>query len=183
MRLGKDLIGKPIVTIDEGRHIGKVKDLYLDRGLTEMTGIYLGREGLLRRKDNLIPRDSVVVYGVDAILVETASTMTDSHEVDVEQWIKLEDLAGRSIDTPGGTKLATVGDVLLDVTGQITGFSLAKVSVDGPIADNRAISRQAVLDNGNEDGVMTIDLNLAEQLGLPQESQPAGENQESEDNN
>lgn len=169
MRLGKDLVGKPIISIDEGRHIGDAKDLYLDRDLNEMTGIHLGREGLLRRKDTIIPRASVVVYGVDAILVETGAAVTDSNEKDIEDWVKLADLTGRSIDTPGGTKLATVGDVILDVTGQIIGFSLAKVAVDGPIADNRAIARQAVLDNGHTDGIMTIDINLAEQLGLPQD--------------
>lgn len=169
MRLGKDLIGKPIITIDEGRHIGKVKDLYLDQNLYHMTGIHLGKEGLIRRKENLIPRENVVVFGVDAILVESAVSITDSNEIDVESWIKLDDLIGREIDTPGGTKLAVLGDIILDVTGNIIGFALSKVAVDGPIAQTRAVSREVVIDNGNEDGVMTIDLPRAEQLGLPGE--------------
>ncbi len=169
MRLGKDLIGKPIITIDEGRHIGKVKDLYVDQNLTQMTGIHLGKEGLIRRKENLIPREKVVVFGVDAVLVVSHTSITDSNEVEIDSWIKLDGLIGREIDTPGGTKRAVLGDIILDITGRVIGFALSKVAVDGPIAETRAISREVVVDNGNEDGVMTIYLTRAEQLGLPDE--------------
>ena len=169
MRLGKDLIGKPIFTIDEGRQIGKVKDIYLDDNLYWMTGIFLGKEGVIRRKENLIPRDRVVVFGIDAILIKGADSVTDSREKDISDWQKLHSLSGRAIDTPGGTRLAAVGDVILDGEGRITGFSLSKVSIEGPIARNKAISREVIIDNGNKDGVMTIDLGRAEQLGVPEE--------------
>jgi sporulation protein YlmC with PRC-barrel domain len=170
MRLGKDLIGKPIYTISDGRHIGKVKDIYLDRNLYWMTGLHLGREGIIRRKDNLISREQVVVFGVDAILVRDSEAVTDSKAVDIADWLRLADLEGRGIDTPGGTKLAVLGDVILDTEGRITGFSLAKVTVEGPIAQNRAIGREVVIDNGHEDGVMTIDLVKAEQQGVRPEN-------------
>lgn len=166
MRLGKDLIGKPIYTISDGRHIGKAKDIYLDRNLYWMTGIHLGREGLLRRKDTLISRDSVVVFGIDAILIKDAEAVTDSKATDISDWMRLDEIIGREIDTPGGTKLAVIGDVILDTEGKITGFGLSKVTVDGPIAENRSIGRDVVIDNGNEDGVMTIDLVKAEQQGV-----------------
>mgnify|MGYP001029468416 CR=1 FL=1 len=174
MRLGKDLIGKQIITISDGRHVGKVKDIYLDRNLYWMTGIHLGREGFIRRKDNLIPRDSVVVFGIDAILIKDAAAVTDSNETDISDWIRLNEVDGREVDTPGGTKLANVGDVILDTEGKIIGFSLAKVTVDGPIAENRSIGRDVVIDNGNEDGVMTIDLVKAEQQS-GQEEKPAAD--------
>lgn len=166
MRLGKDLTDKPIITVNDGRHMGKVKDIYLDRNLQEMTGIYLGREGLFRRKDNFIPRASVVVFGVDAILIEDADAITDSKETNIENWVRLGDLVGRNIDTPGGTHLGTVGDVILDTAGRILGFSLGRVLVDGPIAEQRAIAREVVIDNGHEDGVMTIDLLKAERVTI-----------------
>ena len=169
MRLGKDLKGKPIYTIDEGRKVGEVKDIYLDDNLYWMTGIFLGKEGLLRRKENLIPRESVVVFGIDAILIKDDTTITDSREKDISDWQRLSDLRGRSIDTPGHTRLAAVGDVMLDEGGRIYGFMLSKVSIDGPIAKNKAIPREVIIDNGNVDGVMTIDLSRAEQLGFPQE--------------
>jgi uncharacterized protein YrrD len=169
MRLGKDIIGKWIVTIDEGRQMGKVKDLLLDPELTQLNGIYLERKGVFRRKIIYIPRESVVVYGVDAVLIESAEAVTESRTNPIDDWVRLSDITGRQIDTPGGTKLATLGDMILNSEGKITGFSLAKVSVTGPIADNRAIARPAISDTGNADGTMTIDLPMAELLGMPTE--------------
>lgn len=170
MRLGKDLVNKPVYTISDGRYVGKAKDIYLDRNLYWMTGIHLGREGIIRRKDTLIPRDSVVVFGIDAILIKDNAAVTDSRETDIEDWIRLDDIIGREVDTPGGTKLAVIGDVILDTEGKITGFGLSKVTVDGPIAENRSIGRDVIIDNGNEDGVMTIDLVKAEQQGVTEKS-------------
>lgn len=181
MRLGKDLTDKPIITVSDGRHVGKVKDIYLDHNLQEMTGIYLGREGLFRRKDNFIPRTSVVVFGVDAILIEDADAITDSKETKIDDWLKLGDLVGRHIDTPGGTHLGTVGDVILDTAGQILGFSLGRVLVDGPIADQRAIAREVVIDNGHEDGVMTIDLLKAERVTISGDKELVPANDDNDD--
>lgn len=169
MRLGKDIIGKWIVTIDEGRQMGKVKDLLLDPDLAQLNGIYLAREGMFRRKTVYIPRESVVVYGVDAVLIESAESVTESRTNPIDGWVRFSKIVGRPIDTPGGTKLATLGDMILNSEGKITGFSLAKVSVTGPIADNRAIARPAIVDTGNVDGTMTIDLPMAESLGMPTE--------------
>lgn len=170
MRLGKDIIGKWIVTIDEGRQMGKVKDLLLDADLKQLNGIFLSREGLFRRKTVYIPRESVVVYGVDAVLIESAEAVIESRTHPIDGWVRLSEIIGRPIDTPGGTKLATLGDMILNADGKVTGFSLAKVSVTGPIADNRAIARPAISDTGNVDGTMTIDLPMAEALGMPTEN-------------
>lgn len=150
--------------------MGKVKDLLLNADLTQLNGIFLSREGLFRRKTVYIPRESVVVYGVDAVLVESAESVIESRTHPIDGWVRLSEIIGRPIDTPGGTKLATLGDMILNADGKITGFSLAKVSVTGPIADNRAIARPAIKDTGNADGTMTIDLPMAEALGMPTEN-------------
>ena len=48
MSLGQDLINKPIYTLDEGKLLGKVQDLYLDDSLDVVLGIFLGAQGLVR---------------------------------------------------------------------------------------------------------------------------------------
>ena len=48
----------------------------------------------------------------------------------------------------------------------IAGFALSQIYVSGPIAANRAVSRKAVVDVGDEDGIMTIDLSEAEKADL-----------------
>ncbi len=167
MRLGKDLIGKPIFSAADGKYVGDVKDLYLDPDAISVVGIFLGKEGLISRKDLLIPRDNVVVFGLDAILVKDANAATDSNQyAPVADWLRRNRLQGRDIDTPGGTKVGTVGDVIVDTNADILGFSLARVFVEGPVAEKRLISRGAVQDVGERDGVMTVDLSLAESATL-----------------
>jgi uncharacterized protein YrrD len=165
MRAGKDLIGKPIISITDGRLLGTVKDLYLNDQLYWLTGIHVGTEGLLKRKNYLIPRDSIVVFGIDAVLVKNSEVVTESKElVESETWPRLSKLKGRDVDTPGGTKVGTVGDIIIGEEGHITGFALAKVFVEGPIAEQGQVPREALIDTGQEDGVMTIDLPKVERL-------------------
>ncbi len=164
MRHSKDLIGKPVYAIDDGRLLGNVKDVYFDVDLDWLTGIHMGTEGLIRRKSLLIPRESVVVFGIDAILVKNAEAVSDDREVEeADKWIRLDDLRGRDVDTPGGTKVGAVGDVALDAEARIVGVTLSKVHVAGPIAEERYIARSAMLDTGSADGAMTVDLAKAEQ--------------------
>ncbi|MEZ4592205.1 MAG: hypothetical protein R3D55_13840 [Chloroflexota bacterium] len=66
--------------------------------------------------------------------------------------------------------MATIGDIILGEQGNITGFALSRVYVEGPIEKNGTIPRSAVIDTGSEDGVMTIDLTKAENPDAVQEA-------------
>jgi sporulation protein YlmC with PRC-barrel domain len=163
MRLGKDLLNKPIISLTDGRNLGTVKDIYTDANLTTITGIFTGQEGLLKRKSYLIPRSNVVVFGIDAILVKHTDVILEEADIpDAATWARLSKLRGRQIDTPNGTRVAAIGDIIIGEDGDIVGFALAKVFVEGPIAEKGAIPRTAMQDTGNEDGLMTIDLTIAE---------------------
>ncbi|MFQ5420636.1 MAG: PRC-barrel domain-containing protein, partial [Anaerolineae bacterium] len=136
MRLGKDLTGKPIISINDGRHLGNVKDLYVNNDLYWLTGIHVGQEGLLKRKALVIHRDHVVVFGIDAILVKNADVITNAKElVESIDWQRLDKLRGRQVDTPGGTTVGKIGDIVLGEEGHLSGFSLSKIFVEGPIAE------------------------------------------------
>jgi len=163
MRPGKDLIGKVIISVSDGRNLGTVKDLYLDRNLYLLAGIYLGSEGLFSRKANVISREEVVLFGLDVILVKDSAVVAEKDAVEnAADWIRLDKLKGRAVDTDGGTKVGTIGDVYLDDEGRIVSFGLARTYVEGPIAERGAIIREVVVDTGAEDGAMTIDMAKAE---------------------
>ncbi len=163
MRLGKDLLNKPIISVTDGRNLGAVKDIYLDSQLEQITGIYTGSEGLVRRKHYMIPSESVVIFGIDTILVKNRDVIVlEDERPEAVAWVRLSKLKGRQVDTSGGTKVATIGDIIMGENGEVTGFSLSKVYVEGPVAERGRIQREAMLDPGNEDGVLTIDLTKAE---------------------
>ncbi len=173
MRLGKDFINKPIYSIDEGKLLGKVQDIYIDTSFEVVLGLYLGSQGLVRRKAELIRAGDVVVFGADAILVRDGSVITDDGALPAAKtWLRREKLAGREADTPGGTRLGMIGDVIVAPDGRITGFALSKAYVEGPLAEKRVISRSVVLDTGQEDGRMTVDLAKLEASLLDAEAVP-----------
>ena len=163
MRLGKELIGKPIYSMTDGRQLGNVKDIYLDLELELLNGIFLGHEGLFNRKARVIVRENIAVFGYDAVLVTDSDVETDNNDTpEVELWLRRETFQGRDIETPGGTKVGTVGDILFDEKARVVGFSLARVFVAGPVAEKRVVLKGAVADAGGKDGIVTVDLAKAE---------------------
>ena len=173
MRLGKDLINKPIYSVDEGKLLGKVQDLYLDNAYEVVLGLYIGSQGLVRRKAELIRSGDVVVFGTDAVLVRSNDVITDDGALPAaKSWSRREKLIGREADTPGGTRLGVIGDVIVDPSGRITGFALSRTYVEGPLAEKRVISRSVVTDTGQEDGRMTVDLAKLEASLLDAEAVP-----------
>ena len=163
MRTGKELIGKPIYSITDGSLLGSVKDLYLGSELGTNSGLYLGSEGLFSRKSRFIAREDITVLGLDAILASGPDVVTDSEETDkAAVWLRREDIQGRELDTSGGTKVGTVGDILFDEIANISGFALARVHVTGPVAESRLVLKEAILDTGGVTGKITVDLSKAE---------------------
>jgi uncharacterized protein YrrD len=164
MRPGKDFIGKPIYSITDGQHLGTVKDLMLDPELNSVKGICVGQEGIFKRKTLVIPIERVAVLGMDAILTYGSDAIADSNELlDAQKWLRREELQGREVDTPGGTKVGTIGDVQVDRAAQIVAFTLSRTYVSGPVAERRLVPKAAVVDGGSADGAMTVDLTKAEQ--------------------
>jgi hypothetical protein len=58
------------------------------------------------------------------------------------------------VDTTGGTHHHD--------GGQVIGFKLARVFVEGPIARKQVIAREVVIEVGDVDGTMTIDMAQAD---------------------
>ncbi len=163
MFLGKDLIGNPVIGVRNGRILGHVKDLYLDKDLNNLAGLYLGGTGLLNRQHHFVERNKVTTIGKDTVLILSPEAIEESDDPAASRdWLRRDDIQGRNVDTPGGTKIGTVDDVILTRQGHVAGFSLGQILVNGPIAEKKAVARQAVLDTGLRDGQMTIDLPTAE---------------------
>ena len=164
LRPGQELIDKPIISLNEGRFLGNLKGLLLDRELTRIVGLFMGRKGLLKRKTQLIPLSDVQILGIDAILVKKSSSLVDEDaHPEAKEWLRLDELRGRPVNTRGGTRVGLVGDILLADSSRIVGFGLSAVYVEGPIKENRGVMHSAVIDVGLTDGVMTVNMERAEQ--------------------
>ena len=165
MHDSKHYVGKLAITLDDGGNLGEVKDVYLDSGLGAVTGIFLGQEGLLWRKARLVRSSEITLIGKDALLIATAASLENGGDVkESETWVLWGDLVGRQLISTLDAKVARIKELILDEAGYVKGFQLERVTVEGPLADKNEIRRSAILDIGDKDRPMVVDLNrLAQQ--------------------
>jgi uncharacterized protein YrrD len=167
MLVAEKFLNKQIISLDEGRILGVVKDFYVSQNLETVTGLYLGSEGLLSRKPKIIKQNGIYLYGVDVLFVTDSQVLLEGDKLDtvegLDQWLRRDDLRGRNIQSPTGAEVGKINEVFFDETGQILGFGLQKIKIEGPIAENRAIRREVIINPGDNDNPMTIDLIKAEQ--------------------
>ncbi|MBP7693155.1 MAG: hypothetical protein KA764_14620 [Anaerolineales bacterium] len=165
----KDQHGKPLICLTNGRQLGEVKDLYLDSQYTRVTAVFVRQEGLLNRKTFAVERGKIQVLGIDAWLVSTPDAVVELSAIGgADLFVAVGALRGRELHTEGGTKLATVDDVLLDADGVVIGFTLGKLFVQGPLAERKTIARAAITSFGGKDAPMLTSLAKAEAQDTPQ---------------
>lgn len=163
MAAGKQLLNKQLISLTDGKKIGEIKDLYFDEKLTKIVALYLGSEGLINKKHYALDRSNVQVMGVDAWLVKVSDASIPAESLpDADRLTLYSGLRGREIVTEGGTKIGAVDDVLLDTEGNIVGFALTKIVVQGPLAERKVIAREAISTIGSLNSAMTADMAKAE---------------------
>jgi sporulation protein YlmC with PRC-barrel domain len=170
MITSKDHSNKPLISITDGKKLGEIKGLYLDRDMRQVTGVFLGTEGFFNRKAQAIARSDVQVYGIDVWLVAGSDKVIALEDIpDSATFVLASDLRGREVQTEGGTKLGVVEDVMLDGEARVLGFTLGKVFAEGPLNAKKYVVREAVTDLGSKEKPMTAILAQAESLTIPSE--------------
>lgn len=161
----KDFQGKLLISVTDGKNLGEVKDLYLDKNGAEVFAVYLGKTGLISRKTNILSIEQIRLLGVDAWLVNGSDKVMVKDEVkEAEDYLLADDLRGRLIQTDGETKIGTIGDVIVNSKLKVIGFTLDKIHVEGPLSEAKCIARAAITSLGDGDTPMTAVLEQAERL-------------------
>jgi len=169
MKTAELLIGKPVYSVDQGQHLGKVSDAYFDPDFQQLTAVVLDSdEGLVgkawqkfskNRDERLVTTDKVHVFGVDVLLLPSAEVVVKAAAgQSLSGHILWSAIRGRTL-IGQDMKLAVVGDVQLDDSLNVVGITLSKVLVDGKLKTVDMVPRAAVLQHGGSAGHdMTIDL-------------------------
>lgn len=173
MEKTKEFQGKLLISITDGKNLGEIKDVFLDKDAKEVIAVYLGKTGLLSRKTHIIHIDQIRLFGVDAWLVNGSDKIVTKDEVeDSDQFILADELRGRVIQTDGKTRIGTIGDIIVDGRMNVLGFAFDKLQVEGPLSTTREIARGAITTLGPP---MIASLEKAEQLKIeesPRNSKP-----------
>lgn len=168
MTATKDYNDKLLISLTDGKKVGEVKDIYCDAEVTKLVAAFLGKTGIINRKALLVDLSCVKLFGVDAWLTDGSEVVQHPDDVSgADKYVSGDSLRGREIQTDGGTKIGTVGDILVDANNNVLGFALGKVQVQGPIAEAKAIARAAVSNLGSNDAPMIVVLEQAESLKVP----------------
>jgi len=154
---------KPLISLIDGKKLGEVKDLYLNEALTQVVAVYLKSEGIIGRKALIIERSHIQVYGLDAWLVTNSEIVMELNALPgSEKLILASDLRGRDVHTEGGSRIASVEDILLDRHANVLGFTLGKVYAPGPLSERKTIARATFTGFGDKKNPMTVKLAEAE---------------------
>jgi len=148
----QDLIGKPIVTMNRGEIIAKVKDVLIDPTRFEIAALVLPPAKMFSKETMVVPNTVIHVLGRDVILVTSNEAMVHNdtlHGV-ASLLAVVGDLKGCPIATEKGVKVGTLNDVLVDDSGKIVGYDLAKVSIEGPIAASKRVPFRATRSIGRD---------------------------------
>lgn len=168
MFMSRELLNKPLISITDGKKLGEIKDFYLDQDMRHVAAVYLGKEGLVNRKTLAIARSAVQLLGIDAWLVSGSDIVMEQENLpDAGTLTLIGELRGREIESEGGTKVAEIEDVIFDGQGNVSGFALGKVYMQGPLSERKAIAREAITNLGTRKKPMTTVLEQAESLALP----------------
>jgi uncharacterized protein YrrD len=170
MSIFTEYSNKPLISLTDGKKLGEVKDLYLDQDMRQLAAVFLGKEGLVNRKTFLILRSAIQLFGLDAWLVTGSDTVKEQDELpEAATFVLLGELRGREIETEGGTKVGVVEDGIFDNQGNLLGFALGKVYLQGPLAERGEIARAAITHLGSKKKPMITTLEQAESLVIPAE--------------
>jgi uncharacterized protein YrrD len=172
MQKTKDFQGKLLISVTDGRQLGEIKDVYLDKDAKEVIAVYLGKTktGMLTRKSRLIHIDQIRLFGADAWLVNGSDKVVTADEVEgAKDFILAEDLRGRTVQTDGHTKIGTVGDIIVNANLDVVGFEFEKMHIKGPLSETNAISRAAITRFGKNHAPIVAALEQAEKLKIEDE--------------
>lgn len=159
MQTAQETIGKPIISMDNGADVGKVRDLYFDPNVERLVGISLGGGGIFGARSRLIDLDQVAALGEDVVLIQGADSVQKKNETThSDAWVSYSKLHYRFLQTAGGTPIGDLEDVTLNEDGCVLNFRLGFVHVSGPIRQSRSVPRAARLDVGNDSGKMRVRL-------------------------
>jgi uncharacterized protein YrrD len=127
MRAGKDVVGLPLITRDNGTKVGKVRDLILNQGSTQVLGVLVEERGLVGSA-RVIPWSSVQTLGLDAVIIDDEASVKKASELPEIEEVLEEGfvLRGRDLQTTKGLKLGKIDDAYFDPNmGTVHGFGVS----------------------------------------------------------
>jgi uncharacterized protein YrrD len=147
-----DLRGKKIVSVTNGEIIGEVVDVLVDPQERRIAALVTSRGNLFRRETQMLANEDIAVIGKHVILSNRPDVVRNSEDVaGRDHWVAVSDhLRGNDVVTSDGTRIGRLQDIIVDPHGEIVGYALSNITVEGPIADNKQIPANSIQSFGKD---------------------------------
>ena len=122
----KEVVGLPVIVLNDGNQIGKVKDIYFDNSSRKVVAIEMAEKaGLFKKVESFILIDKIHSIGKDAVTVEEVDHSVGS-EVSKELGdYKASSLIGRNILLENGSTIGKIGEINFNFPeGDILSFAI-----------------------------------------------------------
>jgi uncharacterized protein YrrD len=158
MRAFHDLIGMPLVAVDEGKRLGTLRGLEFDGSSGQVQGLYFtGGDG---QPDGMLPWSAVRSVGRDAITVESASAVTPG--ADAAHRGKAADVRNRAVVTENGNRLGVVSDYDVDEnSGRILTYHVGTGGLLGKLMHTEVAFPQSAIRAFGPDAIVVADSVIA----------------------
>lgn len=111
-----DLIGMPVVTLDEGRIVGEVRDVLFDPRQSTFVGFTLRGRGLLSSPlIGYMPGPAIGSIGRDAVMLESESLLERGRDAIRRQIADHREVPGSEVVTESGAELGSISDIVLEI--------------------------------------------------------------------
>jgi uncharacterized protein YrrD len=139
------IVGKPIVSAEQGEQVGKVADVLLDPMTQEIVGLVVA--GGLLSSEQVLPFKDVQTFGTDTVVARTAAGVLgpkDWHAERIET-SRFSALKDRLVMTDAGRELGRVKDIHLDEqSGVVAGLEVHGRNFSGLVERRSTVPDQAM---------------------------------------
>lgn len=155
MKTIHELVGMPLVTVQEGIRLGTLKGVEFDAAEGRIR--YLLFEGAAGRADGVLPWDAIRRMGSDAITVESVASVREAIP-SAEQERVTPDVRHRPVLTESGTRLGTItGYDLDDASGWVVRYHVAAGGFVGRMLHREFSFSQDAIRSFGRDAIIVAD--------------------------
>ena len=156
--LSGELRGKPVINVCDGSVVARLEDVLIDPDTLQVAALVTWRNRVPNGKIRAIPDDEIRVWGRDAILTDRPDAGAQGDQFPgVETWLSAsEDIEGRQVIGTDGVRIGIVEGVVIDAQGQVVGYDLRQVFIEGPVAYSMQVPARAVCSIGPD--ALIVDL-------------------------
>jgi uncharacterized protein YrrD len=144
------VLGKQLLSRADGEKLGSVKDVIVGKDRTRVVALLLSEGGFFS-KPTVVPLESVVNFGKDAVVItDSQAVVKADHVPTVAQALEIDqNLTGRKVFSEQGDHYGKLADIYFDdKTGEIMGVDVTGVGEGSAAKKTNFLGRENIVSFG-----------------------------------